>query len=107
MHRVIADYCQRTHTIQQIASHLETISEKQAMVNEMSRVQTEFTNLVRDFEEAPFVTELVSVLTPHANPLLPLIQTDIIYRNLLWQESLVGLGVPTDEESAPSERKKG
>jgi hypothetical protein len=71
MHRVIADFCSKTHTISEIAGHLETMAEKQAMKQEMIGLRNTFTQLLgTGYTDPPFIENLVAKLTSFAQNLV-------------------------------------
>jgi hypothetical protein len=71
MHRVIADFCSKTHTITEIAGHLETMSEKQAMKQEMMCLRDTFTQVIgTGFTDPYFIENLLAKLTPFAQNLV-------------------------------------
>jgi MULE transposase domain len=71
MHHVIADFCCKTHKIREIAGHLETMAEKQAMRQEMTFLRLMFTQLLgTGYCDPPFIENLVAKLTPFAQNLV-------------------------------------
>jgi MULE transposase domain len=71
MHRVIADFCSKTHTISEIAGHLETMAEKQAMKQEMMCQRNMFTQLIgTGFTDPYFIEDLLATLTLYAQNLV-------------------------------------
>lgn len=66
MHRVIADFCRKTHTIGEIAHLLENMAANQEMKSEMQMLKQEMTAQIHGREDEPFLEYIVEKLTKFA-----------------------------------------